>query len=375
MKYIVSSTLLYSRLTMVDRVILPKNSIQILSCFLFRVTGNTLEVTGTDNETTLRCLIPLSQTDGDFTFAVQAKQILDILKELPEQPLTIELNPTTLQMDLNYQNGHFALQAESADNYPEQKAGDSEKHNVVLKAPQLSEAFASAIVAAGNDDARKVMTGLFVDITAKDVSVVASDGHKLVCYKINADTHETTESFVLPRKPAALLRSIIEKLAGEIKMTTYENGNARFEAEGFIMDCRLWQEDFPNYKNVIPQNSQNIATIDRASLQSALKRMLVATDKGTQLIKFNFEPGRVLLSTENLNYAQSAEEKLVCQYEGIALRIGFRGDYLLELLNNVHTDDVLIKLNDPSRAGLVLPAEQQADTDLLMLLMPLLIVN
>ncbi len=375
MKYVVTSTLLYSRLQTIDRVITQKNSIPILSCFLFQLNKEQLEVTATDNDTTLKCTMPLTESDGDCSFAVPAKQFLDILKEIPEQPLSIEYNPTTLQIDIIYQSGHFSLQAEPADEYPTLKEHTGEANKITLQANTLSKSFASAIIAASNDEARKVMNGLFVDITPQDLSVVASDGHKLVCYKILCDTNNTTTNFILPRKPATLLRSIIDKMNGEITLYTYEEGSAVIEAENFKMTCRLLQEKYPNYKNVIPQNNNNVATIDKASLQSAVRRVLVASDKATSLIKFTFEPGKVTLITENINYAQTAEEKLVCQYEGTPLRIGFRGDYLLDLLNNIPSQDIVLRLSDPSKAGLILPSEQEKDTDVIMLLMPLLIAN
>jgi DNA polymerase-3 subunit beta len=375
MKYVVTSTLLYSRLQLIDRVITQKNSFPILSCFLFKIKDNNLEVTATDNDTTLKCNIALTESDSDSSFAIPAKQLLGILKEIPEQPLAIEYNPTTLQIDITYQNGHFSLQAEPGDEFPALKKHDGEGHRITLEAATLSRGFASAIIAASNDEARKVMNGIFIDITPQDLSVVASDGHKLVCYKIICDTNNTTTNFILPRKPATLLRSIIDKMSGDITLCTYDDGSAVIEADSFNMTCRLLQEKYPNYKNVIPQNNTNIATIDKASLQSAVRRVLVASDKATSLCKFTFEPGKVTLITENQPYAQSAEEKIVCQYEGTPLRIGFRGDYLLELLSTIQSQDVILRLSDPSRAGLILPSEQEKNTDVIMLLMPLLIAN
>lgn len=373
MKYVVTSTLLYGRLQMLDRVVNPKNTAPILQCFLFKAHGDNLMITATDNDTTINTTVPLTQGDSDTSFAIPAKQIMDILKEIPEQPLTIEFNPNTYQINLRYQNGHFLLQGENGDDFPQQKDPEGESHEITVSAPLLSKAFASAIVAASDDENRKVMNSIFVDITPQDLSVVASDGHKLVCYKILCDTHDTTASFILPRKPSALLRSIIDKEEGNITLCTWSSGAARINTDSFSMSCLLLMEKYPNYKNVIPQNNTNIATIDKETLQSAVKRVLVASDKATSLVKLNCEVGKITLSTENLSFAQSAEEQVVCQYEGMPLRIGFRGDYLLDLLSNVTSTNVLIKLSDPSRAGLILPAEQDKDTDLTMLLMPLLI--
>jgi DNA polymerase-3 subunit beta len=375
MRYVVTSTLLYSRLQNVERVILPKNNIQILSCFLFEVHGSKMDVTASDKDTTMKTSIELLEANGDCKFALESKQLMDILKEIPEQPLTMDINSSTLQIELSYQNGKFMFQGESGDDYPMQQVTEGEERKIVIGAPQLTKGLSTAIIAAASDESRRVMNGIFMDITPEDLSVVASDGHKLVRYRIVCDTQGTTAQFTLPQKPAGILKVILEKEKNEVAINIIDNRYAIIETENYQISCRLIEEKYPNYKSVIPQHNDFIATIDRSSFMSAMRRVLVVADKTTALIKFQFESNLVTLTSENINYALSGEEKLVCQYEGAPLKIGFKGTDLLELINNLQGSEVILKLSDPSRAGLILPSEQGKDTDLLMLLMPLLINN
>lgn len=375
MRYVVTSTLLYSRLQNVERVILPKNNIQILSCFLFEIQGTQMQVTASDKDTTLKTSIQLLEANGDCKFALEAKQIMDILKEIPEQPLTLDINSSTLQIELCYQNGKFMFQGESGDEYPMQKITEGEDHHIVIGAPELTKGLSTAIIAAASDESRKVMNGIFMDITPEDLSVVASDGHKLVRYRIVCDTQGTTAQLTLPQKPAGILKIILDKEKNNISIHTVDNKYAIIKTDNYEISCRLIEEKYPNYKIVIPQHNDSVATIDRSSFVSAMRRLLVVADKTTALIKFQFELNQVTLTSENLNYALSGEEKLVCQYQGASLKIGFKGTDLLELVNNLQGADVILKLSDPSRAGLILPSQQEKDTDMLMLLMPLLINN
>ena len=375
MRYVVTSTLLYNRLQNIERVIQPKNTIQILSCFLFDIKGGIMTVVATDQDTMLKTNIDLQESNGDCKFALESKQIMSILKEIPEQPLTLEINPGTLQIDLTYQNGHFSFQGVQGDEYPIPTTPEGVSNDITLEAASLVKGISTALIAAANDETRKVMNGVFMDISPEDISIVASDGHKLIRYRIVCDTHGTTAGFTLPQKPANILKNILEKAKGTIVIHTYGLSNAMIETEDYVVSCRLIEEKYPNYKSVIPTQNSNVAVIDRASFVSAMRRVLVVADKTTALVKFVFSDNKVVLTSENINYSLSAEEQLVCQYEGIPLKIGFKGTDMLELICALQGTDFIIKLADPSRAGLILPGEQSENTDLLMLLMPLLINN
>lgn len=373
MKYVVSSTLLYGRLQNVERVIQTKNSLAILSCFLFDVKGQLLEITSSDGETIMKTKVELSEASGDIKFAIDAKKLMDILREIPDQPLTFDVDPNTIQIELTYQNGSFSIQGEPGDDFPEQRLQAEEDNAIKLDAVAFCKGLGTAIVAAASNDGRKVMNGVYMDISPNDVSLVASDGHKLVRYSIATDTQDTTVGMTVPQKPAAVLKSALDKETGTITIHTYGTSSAVIETENYTISCRLIEERYPNYKSVIPEHNDNVAVIDRASLISAMRRVMVVSDPTTTLIKFQFEPNQVTLTTEDINYSQRANEKLVCQYDGMPLKIGFKGADLINLVNNIQTPDIILKLSDPSKAGLILPSEQEKGTDVVMLLMPLLI--
>lgn len=375
MRYTVNSAELSSHLQNLDKVILVKNSIPILTCVLFEINDTTLTMRATDKEVTLTSKLQLIDSSGDSSFAINAKRIIEILKAIPEQPVTLDVNTTTLQIDLTYQNGHMIFQGENADEFPTLKTIDGELTSLNVNAAILSKGLANAVVAAANDDARIAMQGIFFDITPDEFAIVASDGRKLVHSLINCDTNGITTSFIVPQKPVTIMRSVLDKSDATIQISTNTEGNAAFDMGDYVMYCRLVSEVYPNYKKVIPQNNDRIATIDRASLTNALRRVMVIADKSTSLIKLQFEADKLTISAENNNYAQSAEEHILCQYEGMPIKIGFQGNFLVDLLSRISSEEVVIKLSDPSRAGLILPSVQEEGFNILMLLMPLLITN
>lgn len=375
MRYVINSAELHTRLQNLDKVILVKNSIPILSCVLFEISDSTLKMRATDKEITLISSMQLIESSGDCSFAINAKRILEILKSIPEQPITLDVNTATLQIDLNYQNGHMVFQGENAEEFPLVKENEGHTATIPVAADALSKALANAIVAAASDDARIAMQGIFIDITPEEFAVVASDGRKLVRSLINCNTNGISTSFILPQKPVTIIRSVLDKANSLVNISTFTEGNATFEMEDYTMHCRLVTETYPNYKKVIPQNNDRIATIDRNSLANALRRVMVIADRSTCLVKLQFEADKLTITAENNNYAQAAEEHILCQYEGMPIKIGFQGNFLQDLLGRVNSEEIVIKLSDPSRAGLVLPSEQEPDINILMLLMPLLITN
>lgn len=375
MIYTVNSAELYTRLQNLAKVILAKNSIQILDCVLFEIKGDVLNLRSTDKEVTLESKMNLVETSGDSSFALNAKRIIDILKTIPEQPITLDVNTSSLQINLKYKNGEMVFQGESAEEFPELLQSGDAQSSISVNNAALSQALGNGAVATASDDSRAAMQGIFFDITPEEFAVVASDGRKLVRSLVKCDTHGISSNFILPQKPTAIVRSVLGDAEGEVKISTYAEGNATFDTGEYVMHCRLISETYPNYRAVIPQNNDRIATIDKETLVGALKRVMVIADRSTCLVKLQFEPNKVTLSAENNNYAMSAEERILCQYEGLPIKIGFQGDYLQELLTRISTDEVVIQLSDPSRASLILPSSQEENVNVLMLLMPLLITN
>jgi len=371
MKFIVSSTGLFSHLQAISRVVNSKNSLPILDCFLLELTDGTLSITASDSETTLTTSIETNEYDGDGKFAVNSKTILDALKEIPEQPLTFEVNEN-MEIVVKYQNGKYSLMGQNADEYPQSPNLGSNAVHVTIGAPILMNGINRALFATADDELRPVMNGVYFDITTEDITFVASDGHKLVRNKTYKARGNEKAAFILPKKPATLLKNLLPKEMGDVQID-FDDRNAVFTLENYSMTCRLIEGRYPNYNSVIPQNNPHKATIDRAAFMSGLKRVSVFSSAASSLIKLRLDMNTIQISGQDIDFSTSAEETMMCQYEGAPMSIGFKSTFLIDILNNISSQEVVMELADPSRAGVIVPIEQDAEEDLLMLLMPMML--
>lgn len=372
MKFIVSSTSLLSHLQAISRVINSKNTLPIMDCFLFNLQDGTLSITASDTETTMVTSIEVTESDSDGRFAIVARTLLDAMKEIPEQPLTFNLNPNTLEITVQYMNGQYTVMGQNADEYPQPATlGDNAVH-VNIPADVLLNGINRALFATADDELRPVMNGIYFDITPDDITMVASDGHKLVRNKNLSVKGSEKAAFILPKKPANLLKNVLTKEENSVSID-FDDRNAVITLEKYRMVCRLIEGRYPNYNSVIPQNNPYKITIDRAVLLSALRRVSVFSSQSSSLVKLRMGDNKLVISTQDLDFSTSAEETLVCQYEGNPMSIGFKAPFLIDILNNLPGQDVIIELADPSRAGVIVPAEQEENCDLLMLLMPMML--
>ena len=371
MKFIVSSTGLFSRLQAISRVINSKNSLPILDCFLLELTDGTLSITASDSETTLSTFIEANEYDTDGRFAVNSKTILEALKEIPEQPLTFEVSES-MEIVVKYQNGKYSLMGQNADEYPQSANLGSNAVHVSLGVEVLMNGINRSLFATADDELRPVMNGIYFDITTEDITFVASDGHKLVRNKSYKARGNEKAAFILPKKPATLLKNLLPKETGDVQID-FDDRNAMFTLENYSMTCRLIEGRYPNYNSVIPQNNPHRATIDRAAFVSGLKRVSVFSSAASSLIKLRLDMNTIQISGQDIDFSTSAEETLMCQYEGNQMSIGFKSTFLIDILNNISSQEVLMELADPSRAGVMVPVEQNEEEDLLMLLMPMML--
>lgn len=372
MKFIVSSTSLLSHLQAISRVINSKNILPIMDCFLFNLQDGTLSITASDTETTMVTSIEVTESDSDGRFAIVARTLLDAMKEIPEQPLTFNLNPNTLEITVQYMNGQYTVMGQNADEYPQPATlGDNAVH-ANIPADVLLNGINRALFATADDELRPVMNGIYFDITPDDITMVASDGHKLVRNKNLSVKGSEKAAFILPKKPANLLKNVLTKEENSVSID-FDDRNAVITLEKYRMVCRLIEGRYPNYNSVIPQNNPYKITIDRAVLLSALRRVSVFSSQSSSLVKLRMGDNKLVISTQDLDFSTSAEETLVCQYEGNPMSIGFKAPFLIDILNNLPGQDVIIELADPSRAGVIVPAEQEENCDLLMLLMPMML--
>lgn len=372
MRFTLSSTALSSRLQTLSRVINSKNSFPILDCFLLEISNNTLVITASDSENVLRSSITLAECDGEGSFCVPNRTILDAVKELPEQPLTFDIDLDAMTVKVIYQNGMYNFTAQSAAEYPLPQAIPDGATVVTIDAGVLNDNITRSLFATAQDELRPVMNGIYFDLTPDCLAIVASDGHKLVRNKNFTIKSETPASFILPKKPASLLKNILNSDGGDV-VIKFDDRNAEIRFADGTLTCRLIEGRYPNYNSVIPADNPNQLTIDRKALLSALRRVLPFASEASQLIRFHLENGKLEISSEDLDFATSAKESIVCDYTGQNMSIGFKGGSLTEILTNLNSDEVIIQLADPSRAGIIIPATQPENEDVLMLSMPMLL--
>ena len=372
MNFIVSSTALLSHLQSIGRVINSKSSLPILENFLLKVQGNTLSLTASDLETTLVTSLEVENASGDICLAVNAKLLMDSLKEFAEQPLQFDIDEGNLAVVVKTANGNYNFIGLRGDEYPELPVLGDDAQTLPMPVEVLANGVSKAVFATADDDLRPTMTGIFFDIKPEDVTFVATDAHKLVRLKNMAVKSGVDASFILPKKPAGLLKAVIAKEVGDVEIS-FDQKNIAFRLPSYTMVCRQIEGRFPNYNGVIPQNNPYRLIIDRVSLMNAAKRVFAFSNQGTGLIKLAISNNQLVVSAQDIDFSTSAEETLVCQYDGNEITIGFKAPFLIDILNNINSSDVIMALADPSRAGVILPFENEADEDLLMLLMPMLL--
>ncbi len=374
MKFVVSSTEILGHIQAISRVISNKNTLPILDNFLFELKNGELIATASDLETTLITTIPLDASEGEGVIALPAKILTDTLKEFPEQPLTFEVDPQTLAVKLSTENGKFSIPGQNGDDYPKNPEKDQDSIvNITVASEVLLKGVNKTLFATADDELRPVMNGIFIELNNNDLTFVASDAHKLVRYKRLDGRSEVESSFILPKKPASLLRNILPKEQNPV-LVEFDDKNAFFTLSNYKLICRLVEGKYPSYGSVIPTNNPFKLTIDRVELYNTLKRVSVFSNPASNLIKFELNQNELVVSAQDIDFSISAREKLMCQYEGEALEIGFKSVFLLEILQNISSANVVVALSDPTRAGLFLPYDNEnADEDVLMLLMPMMI--
>ena len=370
MKFVISSAALSAHLMTIGRVIVQKNNLPILDCFCFAIQGNKLTITASDKDTTLSTCLELNECDADYTFAVNAKTLQDAIKEIPEQPLEFYLNTETLEITIEYQNGQYKLMGQDASDYPMPSLPEEERINLTLAGSTLFAGLSRSLVAAANDVLRPQLNSVCFDIRDNSLSMVESNGSHLALTRTYMGTGlEQTGSFLVSTRPAGLLRGMLSKEQGDVSMS-FGSRNAIFSTETYTCICRLVEGKYPNYRSVIPQDNPYIVTLNRQALISVLRRVLVFANPSAILVKFRLEASTLNISSQDMDFGKSAEETMLCDYSGTPMRIAFKGSTLLELIQNIDGEEIQLRLSDPSRAGLIVPATQKENEEVLMLIMP-----
>ncbi len=373
MRFTLSSSALSSKLGTLAKVISSKNSLSILDSFLFEVKSGQLILTASDNANMMKCTINLNECDGEGSFCVPNRILLTAVKELAEQPLTFEVNTEDNSIRMVYQNGNYRIVGQNASEYPIPQPLDGQYTEATMTAGSLATNIQRTLFATANDELRMIMNGVYFDLKEESLNIVASDGHKMVRNMVFACKTDVPASFILPKKPAGLLRSVLALDDENMVIIRFNSNNAEIQFPGGLISCRLIEGRYPNYASVIPTDNPNIVTIDRKALMSALRRVVPFASESTQLIKLRLSMNNIELNSEDIDFATSAYEDVTCEYNGTPMSIGFKGTTLFEILNNLESEEVIIELADPSRAGVIRPNEQPEGEDVLMLIMPMLL--
>ena len=371
MEFSVSSAELLRGVMNVSKAIPAKTTLPILENFLFVAAGGKLEITASDQELTLRTSVEVQSRD-DGSIAVPARQLTDLLKALPDQPLVIRTKGEG-SFECIWSNGNSSLPFFPAEDYPAIKEVDEDAQAVTFPAQSLADGIGGTIYATADDEMRPAMNGIFFDIDTASTTLVASDSHKLICYTTADVQAPEKASFILHKKPAAVLRSLLEKGEGDVEIK-FDGSNVVFWYGSTMMVCRLIVGKYPKYRDVIPQNNSNILRIDRQQLLNTVRRVSVCASKASNHVKFTLSPGQLEITAQDLGFALAAYEKLECDYSGDELSIGFKSSFLVDILNNMGCENLVMKFMDSRRAVLILPSEEEESSEKICgILMPIMI--
>ena len=371
MKFIVSSSQLLRQLQVLGGVINSNNTLPILDNFLFEISENQLKVSASDLETTMTAVVAI-ESDSTGSIAISARLLLDTLKTFPDQPLTFKTEGDSV-IEISSDQGKYDMAYFGGDEFPKSVSLESPSRTIV-PSNVLATAISKTIFAAGNDDLRPVMSGVFFQFSTDNLTFVATDAHKLVKYTRTDVTADKTAEFIMPKKPLNLLKGV---LGGEEDVIIeYNDANAKFTFENFVLICRLIDGKYPNYEAVIPKENPNKLTVDRASFQNSVRRVSIFSSKTTHQIRLKMAGTELNISAEDLDFSNKADERLNCDYQGDDMQIGFNSRFLSEMLSNLTSSEVLIEMSLPNRAGILTPIDGTDEGEkITMLVMPVMLNN
>ena len=370
MKFIVNSIGLLKQLQLLNGVLNSNNTLPILDNFLFEMKQDELTLSASDLETSMTTRMAI-QCKEEGMIAVPAKLLLDILKSLPDQPLTFDVDGKTFGIEITSDNGKYKLTGQNGDEFTKAPAMGTSKA-LLIGADVLNRAISKTIFAAGNDDMRPIMSGVFFEIEPESVRFVATDAHKLV-RMTRSDIGGESAAFIVPRKPLNLLKGALSSLKSEVNMQYTEN-NAMFTFENVTLMCRLIEGKYPNYEAVIPKENPFKLTIDRLDFLNSIKRVSIFANRSTNQVRLKLTGSEIQLSAEDLDFANEAHEQLACTFVGDNMEIGFNSRFLQDMLNNLDANNVHVEMSAPNRAGIITEVEKSFENeDILMLVMPVML--
>ncbi|MDA0196609.1 MAG: DNA polymerase III subunit beta [Bacteroidetes bacterium] len=372
MRFIVSSAALLKQLSSINGVITTNPVVPILENFLFEIHDGNLKITASDLQTSMITEIEVEANENG-SIAVPARILIETLKNLPEQPVTFSVEEESYSIEISSDNGRYKLAGENATDFPKVPTV-TDGYSVTFTADVLSRAISYTIFATSNDELRPAMTGVFFKLDESNATFVATDGHRLVRYRRVDVAGEVSNSMIIPRKALTLLKSTLPADNSSVNIE-FNPSNIFFEFNKVKMISRLIDERFPDYENVIPLNNTNIITIRRNEILSSLKRISIYANKSTHQIRIKIAGSELVISAEDLDFSNEANERLACEHVGDDIEIGFNARFMMEVLSNMESDQIDLKLDAPNKAGLILPKQNNDNEDILLLIMPVMLNN
>ena len=372
MKFIVSSSYLLKQLSAINGVITTNPVVPILENFLFEINDGNLTVTASDLQTSMITELQVEAKE-DGSIAIPAKILLETLRNLPEQPVTFSIDSNTYSIEINSDNGRYKLAGENATDFPKIPTV-SDGYSVNMSSEVLARAINNTIFATSNDELRPAMTGVYVKLDETNTTFVATDSHRLIRYRRVDVAADMGHSMIIPRKALTLLKSTLPAELTNVNVE-FNASNAFFNFNQVKMICRLIDERFPDYENVIPLDNNNTVVVKKGDLLSSLKRIAIYANKTPHQVRLKITGSELMISAEDLDFSNEANERLSCEHDGEDLEIGFNAKFLVEMLGNMDSDEITLKLSAPNKAGIITPNEKDEEEDILMLVMPVMLNN
>lgn len=373
MNFVISASILLKHLKSIGSVLNTNNTIPILDCILFEIEKNELTLSASDMETTIKTIVKVDSSDS-CSLAIPAKTLLDTLANLPEQPISFIIDKVKHSVKLKTENGDYHISGQDGAEYPKMPKLESES-SIVIKSDVLANAISKTIFATGNDDLRPVMSGVFCQFNELNSIFVATDAHKLVRYTRNDAKAGVAASFIMPKKPMNVLKTLLLGVDDAVKVD-FNKVNALYSFGNIKLICRLIDGKYPNYEAVIPKQNPNKLIVDRMSFLGALKRVSVFSNKATHQIRLKVTGSQLRISAEDLDFANDGTELLTCTYIGEDMEIGFNSRFLVEMVSNLDCDEIVLEMSAQNRAGIILPNNKSNPAeDILMLVMPVMLNN
>ncbi|MEO1448368.1 MAG: DNA polymerase III subunit beta [Bacteroidota bacterium] len=372
MNFIVSSTALQRQLSRVSGAIPSRSVLPIIENFLFEISGDSLTVSTTNLETSMQTKLTIESRGEPVKVAVPARILTDFLKALPEQPLTFMINEDTFGIEISSENGKFTISGEDGADFPSiPQADNTESIQVPMHA--MAKAIAKTLFAASTDEDKAALNGILFELGEHGATFVATDAHRLVRYRRLDVTVSQPTTFIVPQKALSLLKNSLDPNENRDVTIAYNENNAFFRTDDILLVCRLIDQKYPDYQNVIPTENPNKLFIAKRELLGTLKRVNIFANKSTHQVRFALKGSELEISSQDPDFANEAREVLKCHYEGEDIAIGFNAALLLDVVSNVDTEEVIVELSQPNRAGILLPNVQEEGESILMLIMPIML--